>query len=175
MDPLLSLSFLHCPGGMIRAPTSDLKEKMNFAVVLLFSRSQDRIPHDAQCSSASATRSPGLSPPPPPTLALLTLAPCWSARLELFSQVSAWLVRPFVPRGGSVTPCSISPRGLPCSPSHCKCAPLPRTAAALNWAIPFPIALASSSLLRVSPAPPTNPACSRISPRRTGAFACLVA
>lgn len=65
------------PGGMIRAPTSDLNENVNSAGVLPFSRSRDQIPHDAQRPSASPPH-PGLSPPGPPTPTVLTLAPCWS-------------------------------------------------------------------------------------------------
>ena len=132
---------------MVRAPTSDPNEKVNSAVVLPFSRSQDQIPHDAQHPSASTTPHPGLSPPPPPTPALLTLAPCWSPRLELFSQA-----RPLVPRVGSVFSFSMSPRGLLCSPSRCRGAPHP--AAAPSWAIPFPVALASFS---TTPCVPCHP------------------
>ncbi|CAI9153529.1 unnamed protein product [Rangifer tarandus platyrhynchus] len=140
---------------MIRAPTSDLNEKVNSAVVLPFSRSQDQIPHDAQHPSASPTPYPGFSPLPPPTPALLTLAPCWSPRLELFSQVSAWLARPLVPRIGSLSPLPMSPRGLPCSPSRCRGAPPPRRHPELG----NPLSCGACLLLAdsVCPLPPPHP------------------
>ena len=151
---------------MIRAPTSDLKEKVNFAVVLLFSRSQDRIPHDAQCSSASATPShpgsahtgPLLVPPPGALLPGVCLAGSSICSQGWFSDpMLHFSTRP------ALLPFTLQMRPPPphcCSPklgnplSYCACLLLPAPCV---------------------PCTPTNPACSRISPRRTGAFACLVA
>ena len=98
--------------------------------------------------------------PPPPTQVshLLPLPPrlCshWPLagppRLELFFQA-----RPLVPRVGSVSPFSMSPRGLPCSPSRCRGAPPPRRRPELG----SPLSCGACLLLTdfVCPLPPAHP------------------
>lgn len=159
--PLPILGFLNCTTGMITAPTSDLNKKMNSAVVVLFSRNQNQIPHNTQRPPAPYLTRP--SPPSPPTTGSFHTGPL------------------LVPLPGALLPGVCLAGSFTCSQGLFRC-PLLREACAScplhsahgppfpSWLILFRIAFAAFSPTLHIPCLP----CSRTSPRRTGVFACFV-